>query len=67
MIYFALNKCIEGCSNCIPPIQSEKYLLPIFCFDNNYIHMFTITSLISTNPKIQIQYVINVDIIRKKL
>ena len=43
--------CIEGCTNCIPPIQSEKYLPPIFCFDNNYIHMFTITGLIYNQLK----------------
>ena len=38
--------CIEGCTNCIPLIQSEKYLPPIFCFDNNYISMYSIKGLI---------------------
>ena len=38
--------CIEGCTNCIPPIQSEKYLPPVLCFDNNYINMYSISGLI---------------------
>jgi len=43
--------CIEGCINCITPILSDEYLPPIFCFDNNYIHMLTITGLIYNQLK----------------
>ena len=43
--------CIEGCTNCMSPLQSEKYLSPLFCFDNSYIHLFTITGLIYNQLK----------------
>lgn len=29
------------------PIQIEKYIPQVFSFDNNYIHVYNITSLIS--------------------
>ena len=43
--------CIEGCTNCLQPNHSEKYLSPIFVFDNNYINMYNLTGLIYNQLK----------------
>ena len=43
--------CIEGCTKCIPSIQSEKYLPQVLCFDNNYINMYSIIGLIYDHLK----------------
>ena len=43
--------CLEGCTNCMSPKETLKYLPVVISFDNNYIHMFDIVGLIYNHLK----------------